>query len=152
MRTHGPGRGSRYNVSLSGVTFATIPSGTTIDKNGLTTPAIDTGYGTAVKWVFGTADNENNGPDQAMVNTSVTNVLRIATGLTSVVGFYGSLLIDITACSKTIGSTGVTPIWTWYASGGGVTVLSFSCLEAGSPSPATVFTNGVSLQYIAFGT
>jgi len=149
MRTHGPGRGSRYNIGvLSGVTFATIPSGTTLDKNSMTVPAIDTGYGTAVKWVFGTIDSENDRASGATPPQSgINNRHSISTGLSSIIGFYGTYLID-SGCSLILGKgTPVSPEWSWSASGGGVSVFTYS-----QCTPGLILVNGVSLQYIAFGT
>lgn len=156
MRTHGPGRGTRYTQgALSGVTFVTTPSGVTIDQQG-----IDTGYGTPLRWTCGIADNANNEASAAQVETSVNHRLYIDTGLNTVSAFVGSLISgDGTGSGCTLrfsaGGALTTPAWSYEissATAGGVTVYSFVVAQAAGTTPGLIFSHGVSLQWIAFGT
>ena len=139
-RRHGVGRGTRIGQRgvQSGVTWATIPSGVTIDRNG-----IDVGQGTKMVWRTATVDNASSGVSRGTGGAS--NVLTFATGLTTVTSFQGSLL-TIAAKNAAIGA-GVSPHWSWYAEAGGVTVYTFS-----DGTPTKIFYSGVSLNYLVFGT
>jgi len=168
----GPGRGSRMGKGvLSGSTLAVVPSGVTIDKQGIEysagtfiTPTeigyLDgqAGYGVAYttaagyRVAYGLTDVANSGVSQG--TGSVSSILEVATGLTTVLGFWGSVYDATSDMHKS--SVSIYLDWqknaTYTSRVTVVTAVEAAAAGTGGATPYNLFNTGVSLSWLAFGT
>jgi hypothetical protein len=126
MRSHGPGRGTRrYKGVQSGTTFASIPSGTTMDCHG-----VNFGGGTQLKMNSGSA---------AWAGAT----LNITHGFTTLTGFSSSVVQD--------SGSGVTaPAVPWVQDTGvsGGVSLAFRSIQSSN----AILGTGGNVKWVAFGT
>jgi len=154
---------------LSGSTLAVHPSGVTIDKQGIeytagvvVTPTelgyLDgqAGYGLAYtsaagyRIAYGLTDFAGSGkPLEGTL--SVSNVLSVDTGLTTVLGFWPSIY-DATSDMHKLSASAFLTWQKNLTTTSEVTVISLIDAGAAGTTPYFLFNKGVSCSWIAFGT
>jgi hypothetical protein len=136
-RRRGTGRGTQYpRGNTSGVTLSTIPSGVTIDQYAVNILGQYGVVGVTAGLMFkhGVADSANH-------FSGISNVLQIATGLTSLITLIPNPYADA-------GAGGVSIVqWAARGTAGGATIYCYS--HEGVPASAQ---SGVSIHWFAFGT